>query len=143
MRKRTRRDRQQDNVPLARELRRRPTPTEDALWSVLRARRFHGLKFRRQHPFGPFVLDFYCEDLRVDIEVDGSVHAEPEQARHDRQRDQALRAHDIAVVRLPAAAAERDPLAALEAALAGVPHPVLPKGKDRPLPGLGEAKTEE
>ena len=60
-------------VAKARALRRVMSPPEARLWQVLRTRP-EGLKFRRQHPVGPFVLDFYCADARLGIEVDGEVH---------------------------------------------------------------------
>ncbi|MSQ29994.1 MAG: DUF559 domain-containing protein [Dehalococcoidia bacterium] len=46
------------------------TRSERLLWEQLRARRFDGLKFRRQHPFGPFVLDFYCDEAHLGVEID-------------------------------------------------------------------------
>jgi very-short-patch-repair endonuclease len=70
-----------DNIPAARELRTRQTPAESILWDALRGRRLAGLKFRRQHPIGTFVVDFCCPDRRLAIELDGPVHAE--QREHD------------------------------------------------------------
>ena len=58
----------------AREMRNNPTPAEDALWSVLRNRQLGGFKFRRQHRILPFILDFYCVQLKLAIEVDGPIH---------------------------------------------------------------------
>ena len=62
--------------PRARDLRRSMTDAERRLWSVLRDRRLHGHKFRRQHPLGPFVLDFACIEHRVAVEADGGQHAD-------------------------------------------------------------------
>ena len=73
-----------DSVANARELRRTMTPAEAVLWRALRDRRLAGLKFRRQHPVGPFVLDFCCLVLRLAVEVDGAVHdakTDPDSAR--------------------------------------------------------------
>jgi very-short-patch-repair endonuclease len=53
------------------------------LWELLRDRRLSGAKFRRQHPIGPFVADFFCADARLVVEADGAPH------RHQRQRDAA------------------------------------------------------
>jgi very-short-patch-repair endonuclease len=64
----------------AKELRRNLTPAEQRLWAVLRGRRAGGLRFRCQHPVGPFVLDFFCPAAKLVIEVDGAIH--------ERQRDQ-------------------------------------------------------
>jgi len=58
----------------ARLLRKHLTPAEQALWSRLRDRQLAGIKFRRQHPLGPFVADFYCAESRLVVELDGGVH---------------------------------------------------------------------
>jgi len=58
----------------ARQLRREQTPAEALLWGHLRNRRLKGLKFRRQHPVGRFVADFYCAQHRLIVELDGAVH---------------------------------------------------------------------
>lgn len=59
----------------ARELRLTLTPAERLLWNELRDRQLGGLKFRRQHPVGPYVLDFYCATAKLGVEVDGEIHA--------------------------------------------------------------------
>ena len=61
-------------VERARELRKNQTPAEQILWEMLRDRRFLNLKFRRQHQIGDYIADFYCHDLKLIIELDGSVH---------------------------------------------------------------------
>lgn len=86
----------------ARELRRDVNPVEQTLWSALRDRRFRGLTFRRQHPLGPFVADFYYAEYHLVIEVDGAVHRTPAVKIHDTDRDDWLQQHDIRVLRLPA-----------------------------------------
>jgi adenine-specific DNA-methyltransferase len=68
----------------ARALRRACTPSEARLWSAIRNRQL-GAKFRRQHPLGPFILDFFCAEEGVVIEVDGSSHVGREE--QDRRRD--------------------------------------------------------
>lgn len=83
----------------ARELRREQTRAEEILWRALRGRRLAGLKFRRQHPFGRFVLDFYCAEHPLAVEVDGSVHARPTQIAHDAARTRYLRERGLRVVR--------------------------------------------
>jgi very-short-patch-repair endonuclease len=60
----------------ARDLRQRLTDAEQKLWFHLRAGRLNGLKFRRQHPFPPYVLDFYCSAEKLVVELDGSQHCE-------------------------------------------------------------------
>ena len=88
-------------VKRARELRRKLTLPEGLLWRVLRARPA-GLKFRRQHPCGPFVLDFYCEAARLGVEVDGLAHDMGDRPKRDLARDRWLTAHGIRVLRIPA-----------------------------------------
>ncbi len=72
------------------------TDAERRLWWLLRDRRLVGEKFRRQHPFGPYVLDFYCERLRLAIEIDGAQHVESEK---DQRRTAWLAEHGCTMVR--------------------------------------------
>ncbi len=81
----------------ARELRRELTPIEVILWQRLRYRRLAGLKFRRQHPIGPFITDFYCAERKLVIEIDGDTHAK--QRRYDASRTAWLEEHGIKVIR--------------------------------------------
>jgi len=60
--------------PLAQQFRREPTPAEAFLWSRLRYRQIAGVKFRRQHPIDRFIVDFYCQQAKLIIEVDGAIH---------------------------------------------------------------------
>ena len=86
-------------VGKARHLRRRQTVAEKELWQKLRAGRFHGLKFRRQAPIDPYIVDFYCSEKRLVIEIDGSVHFEDQQAKKDRKRTAFLQDKGLRVVR--------------------------------------------
>jgi UDP-N-acetylmuramoylalanine-D-glutamate ligase/very-short-patch-repair endonuclease len=86
-------------IQMARELRKRATPPEQLLWELLRNRRLSGLKFRRQHPLGGFVADFYCAAAQLIIELDGAVHQEPTQQERDRVRQQVLQMYGIACLR--------------------------------------------
>ncbi len=86
----------------AKQLRRPLTPPEARLWTRLRGRRLRGFKFRRQHPFGPYILDFYCVPARLAVEVDGSIHSEPLQAAHDQHRTAWLATRGIRVIRIAA-----------------------------------------
>jgi very-short-patch-repair endonuclease len=80
--------------------RRSATPAEAALWGALRGRQLAGAKFRRQHPRGRFILDFYCAEAHLVIEVDGGVHDEPDQAAYDRVRTEHLVAGGLRVMRV-------------------------------------------
>ena len=89
------------NTALARrrELRRNSTDAEAALWSHLRAHRFAGFKFRRQHSCGPFILDFFCTRRKLAIELDGGQHYEPEAQAYDARRTDYLARRGITVLR--------------------------------------------
>jgi very-short-patch-repair endonuclease len=78
-------------------MRRQPTEAERRLWLHLRNRQLAGLKFRRQHPVGRFVLDFYCPAKKLVIELDGSAHEG--RATADAERSLHLAAHDYTVLR--------------------------------------------
>ena len=85
------------------------TLPEVLLWTALRKRRTGGLRFRRQHPVGPYVLDFYCDAMKVAVEVDGEAHSRGDRPQRDHQRDRWLSDHGVATVRLPAADVLRSP----------------------------------
>ena len=78
-----------------RELRCDATDAEALGWHILRNRALEGIKFRRQHPFEGFILDFYCNEARLSIELDGSGHLADEQMRYDALRTQSLEAAGI------------------------------------------------
>ncbi|HUT91164.1 MAG TPA: endonuclease domain-containing protein [Thermoguttaceae bacterium] len=82
----------------ARALRRRSTPPEGILWSILRGRRLAGLKFRRQEPIGPYIVDFCCRELKLIVELDGMSH-DDKQVR-DEVREQWLREQGYRVFRV-------------------------------------------
>ena len=77
------------------------TPPEIALWLALRANE-EGLRFRKQHAAGPYVLDFYCAPARLAIEVDGEAHNRGDRPERDATRDAWLAAQDIRVIHYPA-----------------------------------------
>jgi very-short-patch-repair endonuclease len=83
----------------AKALRRGMTMPERTLWALLRREQL-GLRFRRQHPMGPFILDFYCPSAKLCVEVDGPSHAE--QGEYDARRDRWLTEHGIMVLRVSA-----------------------------------------
>ena len=91
------------NDPLHKDLRRalrsRQTKEEGILWSVLRGKRFHGLKFHRQFGLGRYILDFYCPSLKVAIELDGGHHTEEDVIKYDEERTAFIEFYGIRVVR--------------------------------------------
>ncbi|MEK6803806.1 MAG: endonuclease domain-containing protein [Nitrospirota bacterium] len=88
-----------DHLNLKRQLRSNMTGPEARLWSRLRARQFFGLKFRRQHGIGPYIVDFYCPEQSLVIEVDGDSHAPADQILKDQQRDRYLLSLGLQVIR--------------------------------------------
>lgn len=86
-------------VEHCRQLRHDATPPEERLWFFLRNRRFGGFKFRRQHPVAGYILDFYCHEAHLAIEVDGSSHNAPDQVDYDSQRTASLNDTGIIVLR--------------------------------------------
>jgi len=97
----------------AREHRARATPAELALWALLR-RRALGAKFRRQHPLGPYIVDFFSCEARLVVEVDGDVHDTADAQAHDAERDAFLGKCGLRVVRLRNELVLRAPERALE-----------------------------
>ncbi len=75
------------------------TPVEKILWGKLRAKRFHGVKFRRQVPLGPFIVDFFCAERFLVIEIDGDSHFEPGAKEKDSRRDAYLHEHGFQMLR--------------------------------------------
>ena len=82
-----------------RRLRKNATDAEQKLWSILRSRRMASLKFFRQYSVGPYILDFYCPERRLAIEVDGAQHADVYGQQHDAHRNRYLRELNIRVIR--------------------------------------------
>ena len=90
-----------DTVKRARKLRSEMSLPEIKVWRELR-KRPGGFKFRRQHPAGQYVLDFYCASARLAIEVDGAVHDNAPAVKQGRRRSHWLRSQGIATTRIPA-----------------------------------------
>lgn len=81
-----------------RELRKKTTVQEKKLWIYLRTRP-NDCKFRRQHSIGPYIVDFYCAEKRLVIEIDGSQHMEPEAKKYDEERTKYLKNLNHIVIR--------------------------------------------
>lgn len=84
----------------ARALRVHATKAESLLWHELRALKADGLKFRRQAPIGPYIVDFVCFDWKLVVEVDGDMHETERGKRHDANRDAYLRSLGFVVMRV-------------------------------------------
>ena len=83
----------------AKSMRHTATDTENLMWKLLRAKRFMNLKFRRQHVIAPYIVDFYCHELGLVIELDGSQHGTDEAIEYDAERTKFLEALGLTVVR--------------------------------------------
>jgi very-short-patch-repair endonuclease len=83
----------------ARFLKKVMTPAEKILWDYLRNNRFKGAKFRRQHPVGFYIADFYCHKSKLIIEVDGEIHLKEEARLYDEKRTADLNEMGIKVMR--------------------------------------------
>jgi len=83
----------------AKDLRKKQTEAEEKLWQNLRDRKLGNLKFRRQHPFENFILDFYCHEKKLCIEADGGIHNEREVMDYDENRTRVLHENGITVLR--------------------------------------------
>ncbi len=95
-------------TPQVRVLRRIPTRAERAAWHLLRGRRV-GAKFRRQSRINRWVVDFYCFEQRLAIELDGGVHAQPSQIRKDAVKEAYLKRAGIGLLRVPNGIVLKDP----------------------------------
>jgi very-short-patch-repair endonuclease len=84
---------------LKRRLRSDMTGPEKLLWLRLRSRQLQGLKFRRQHGIGPYIVDFYCPERLLVLEIDGESHADSEQILKDQERDTYLNSLGLQVIR--------------------------------------------
>ncbi|MBI4599092.1 endonuclease domain-containing protein [Candidatus Uhrbacteria bacterium] len=86
------------NLSRRQALRNEMTPAEVLLWSQLKGKQT-GYKFRRQHGIGEYIVDFYCPDLRLVIELDGNVHGTPEAEAYDQRRSEYLASVGLQVIR--------------------------------------------
>lgn len=131
---------QANHLTLKRRLRSDMTGPEKQLWSRLRARQFFGLKFRRQHGIGPYIVDFYCPEQSLVIEVDGDSHVPADQILKDQQRDRYLLSLGLQVIRYT----NDDVLKNVEGVLENLRRKI-PSGPTSPAPpyqGGGVKKTE-
>ena len=87
-------------VKKARVLRNNMTRAEIVLWSRLRSRQINGYKFRRQQPLYDYIVDFYCHNLKLIIEVDGEMHSLLENKKYDSKRDNILKINGYHIIRL-------------------------------------------
>jgi len=94
------RDSERKSIKYAKTLRQSMTDAEIVLWSRLRMRAAGGVRFRRQHPIGPYIADFACVMPRLVIEVDGDTHSTDAELEHDRKREHYLKLRGWRVFRV-------------------------------------------
>ncbi len=131
---------------VARQLRKSDTWAEQLLWRWLRDRRFSAYKFRRQQPMGAHILDFYCPEAKLNIELDGSQHGHPKHWQADAERDAWLAEQGIEVLRFWNARLRREKEVVRESI-----WQALQERAPKPMPeycrtgvvGLGAAEKEE
>jgi very-short-patch-repair endonuclease len=115
-----------NSVKRARQLRKHMSLPEVMLWKALRGREEGKPVFRRQHPIGPYVLDFFCASARLCVEIDGGSHGFGDRPQADARRDAYLRSLGIAVVRCAASEVMGD--------IQGVALGLLQLARDRSAP---------
>jgi very-short-patch-repair endonuclease len=93
-------------IQLAREFRKAPTRSEQKMWQSLRRNRIMGLHFRRQQVIDGYIVDFYCDSIKLAIEIDGSVHQK--QIKEDNERQKILEAKEINFFRVSSREVEDD-----------------------------------
>jgi len=98
----------------ARELRHKTTEAEQKLWSLLRSRQLNGKKFRRQHAIANYVVDFYCNEAKLAIELDGNFHLDAQAKAYDKSRTALLNELGITVLRFWNEEVIKDPSGVLQ-----------------------------
>lgn len=97
-----------NEVEKARQLRKQATGAEKILWQVLRNRKLNNLKFRRQHPIASYIVDFYCAEVVLIVELDGSIHTIPDEKDYDVARQEDLEGMGYRVLRFTNTQVEKD-----------------------------------
>ena len=120
----------------ARALRQNKTNAEQLLWGLLRNRRFANKKFRRQHPLGRYILDFYCHEEQLAIELDGGQHNETSAKYYDTQRTEFINQQGIRVIRFWNNEVLQQTDSVLEALWNTLTPPPLPAGEGLSQPGI-------
>ena len=120
---------------LARSFRKALTPPEARLWLRLKGKS-DGVHFRKQHPIGPYIVDFYCAGAKLVVEVEGLIHDVLDIAEKDEPRNIWLEAQGLELMRIPASEIMRDPdevaLGILSRALEIMEKGRIPLRRDRP-----------
>jgi very-short-patch-repair endonuclease len=124
-------------IEIAREFRKKPTKSERILWQALRGKKLDGIKFRRQQPIGPFVVDFYNTVYRLVVEVDGDIHDLQKEA--DSARQQALEELGLVILRVKSESVEKNLPLVLNTIRSKI-NEIKLKGNESPSPIFGEGQ---
>ncbi len=114
---------------VCRELRKHPTKSEEILWQALRNRKLAGLKFYRQHPFGRSVVDFYCHEKRLVVEIDGGIHRKTDIQEYDRMRQEMIEGYGVRFYRCTSEDVENNLDSVLEGILEVGTHPLYSRSE--------------
>ena len=109
-------------IKLAKDLRKNQTESEGIVWELLRNRQFNNLKFRRQHPIWRYIADFYCDELKVAIEIDWIIHEN--QLEYDNLRDEIINTHWINVIRIKNSELQKNISILFESIIPYIPLPL-------------------
>ena len=102
---------------IARQLRNQPTGSEHILWQAIRKRQSGGLRFLRQHPIGPAIVDFYCQEKHLAVEVDGGIHENRDVKDYDLARQELIELYGVRFYRCTAQEVEQNLKKVLEGIL--------------------------
>lgn len=108
-------------------LRRNQTEAEEIIWQCLRNRKILNFKFRRQHPVGKYIADFYCHDAKLIIEIDWEIHNNPENQEYDQKRTDQLNDIGITVIRFT----NEDVIKGLDEVINIIKNYLLPENKGK------------
>ncbi len=134
-------DLHQRMIECARDFRKIPTPSEALLWQALRNRQIAGYKFRRQQPIGAFVVDFFCAEKSLIVEVDGAIHAT--QVERDQERQHLLECCGYHFLRFTATQVEQNLPAVITTIKSTLLSPSPLEGEGLGVRGTPEAKHAE
>lgn len=124
-------------IEQVRELRKNQTKAEEIFWTIVRNKQFLGLKFRRQHQIGHYIVDFYCNSEKIIIEFDGSVHDLPDQRKKDEKRDKYLLSLGNKVLRF----SNEELITYPDHVLKRIENSLSPSGRDRREGGITTVTT--
>ena len=123
----------------AKELRDKQTPAESAFWELAKNRQIDGLKFRRQHQIGDYIVDFYCHEFKIVVEFDGAIHETDRLQKHDKKRDAYLKSIGCKVLRFPNEEIFENTEAVLQQIISATRN--LPSTTGRGVGGEGSSRT--